>query len=132
MPDILKFYLPTSPRNRLIVVCTHQCNRTSSVFRANSGKVLQYILFFPKSLLKQARYTLQNRVCPQKHSQYTPEVLKSNSIIPKSPEKEEKAVAKHSLNLQFQTFSGLVALYLRLNLFSLLTFRRTGLNQDLV
>ena len=132
MPDILKFYLPISLSNGLIAVYTLQCNRTFSVFRAISGKALRYGIFFPKSGHYKARYTLQNRVCPQKHSQYTPEVLKSNSIIPKSPEKEEKAVAKHSLNLQFQTFSGLVALYLRLNLFSLLTFRRTGLNQDLV
>lgn len=115
MPDILKFHLPKSLSNGLIAVCTLQCNRTSSVFRAISGKVLQYILIFPKSLHKQARYTLQDWVCPQKHSQYTSEVAKSISNIPKSPEKEEKAVTKHSLSLQFQVFSGLFALYSLLN-----------------
>lgn len=99
MPDILKSYQPISLRNGLIAVCTLQSNRISSVFRTISGKVPQYILIFPKSLHKQARYTLQNRVFPQKHSYYTPEVVKSISNILKSPEKDEKAVAKHLLSL---------------------------------
>ncbi|WP_291861587.1 hypothetical protein [Marinilabilia sp.] len=115
MPDILKFYVPISLSNGLIAVCTLQCNRTFSVFPAISGKVLQHLLIFPKSLHKQARYTLQNRVYPQKHSHYTPEVAKSNSNILKSPEKDKKAVAKHSPNLHFQSFSGLFALYSPLN-----------------
>jgi hypothetical protein len=115
MPDILKFYLQISLSNGLIAVCTLQCNRTNSVFGAISGKVLQNILVFPKSLLIQANYTLKNRVCPQKHSRYPPEVAKSISIIFKSPEKEEKADGKHSLNLHFQSFSGLFILYSPLN-----------------
>jgi hypothetical protein len=115
MPDILKFYQPISLNNRLIAVCTLQYNRTSSVFRAITGKVPQYILNFPKSLRIQGRYTLQNRVCPQKHLQYTPEVVKSNSNIPKSPEKDGKAVAKHLRSLHFHTFSGLIMLYSPLN-----------------
>jgi len=115
MPDILEYYLPISLRNGLIAVCPLQCSRTSSVFRAISGKELQHLLNFPKSLHLQARYTLQNRVCPQKHSQYTNEALKSNLNILKSLEKDEKAVAKHSLSLHFQAFSGLFMLYSPLN-----------------
>ncbi|RCW28790.1 hypothetical protein DFO77_13627 [Marinilabilia salmonicolor] len=115
MPDILKFYLPISLRNGLIAVCTLQCNRTFSVFRTISGKVFQYILFFLKSFGNKPRYTLQNRVCPLKHSHYPPEVAKSISNNLKSPEKDEKAVAKHSLSLHFQAFSGLFMLYFPLN-----------------
>jgi hypothetical protein len=115
MPDILKIYLQISLSNGLIAVCSLQCNRTNSVFPAISGKVSQFILNFPNSLHKQARYTLQNRVYPQKHSHYTPEVAKSNSNILKSPEKDEKAVAKHSPSLHFQAFSGLFMLYSPLN-----------------
>ncbi len=115
MPDILKFYQPISLSNEPIAVCTLQCHRTSSVFRAISGKIFQFILNFSKSHKNQARYTLQNWVCPQKHSQYTPEVAKSISNILKSPEKEEKADEKHSLSLHFQAFSGLFALYPPLN-----------------
>ncbi|MFW5781380.1 MAG: hypothetical protein ACOCXD_02310 [Bacteroidota bacterium] len=115
MPDILKYYLPISLRNGLIAVWTLQCNRASSVFLAISGKAIQYLLIFPKSLPIQARYTFQNRVCPQKHSYYTPEVVKSISNILRSPEKDEKAVTKHSLSLHFQAFSGLFILYSPLN-----------------
>ena len=115
MPDILKCYQPIGLNNGLIAICPLQCNRTFSVFPAISGKVLQHLLIFPKSLHKQARYTLQNRVCPQKHLQYTPEALKSILNILKSPEKDEKAVTKHLLSLYFYAFSGLFMLYSPLN-----------------
>jgi hypothetical protein len=111
MPNILEYPLQISLSNGLIPVCTHLCNRTSSVFRAISGKVFQCILVFIKSCIIQAIYTLQNWVYPQKHFAYSCEVLKSKSNINKSPEKEEKAVVKHLLHLHIHAFLGLFILF---------------------
>jgi hypothetical protein len=115
MPDILEFYLQISLNYGLIAVCTHHCNRTSSVLHAVSGKVLHHHLVFPKSPLIQANCTLQNWACRKKNFQYTPEVPKSHSNILTSPKKAEEAGIKHSLNLHFQAFSGLFLLYSPLN-----------------
>lgn len=115
MPNILDYYLQASPIPGLFVVCIHHFHRTLSVFRANSGKVHQSISIFHQSRIIQAGYTLQNWVYAQKHFNYPVEAPKSISNILKSPEKEEKAVAKHLASLHFQAFSGLFALYSPLN-----------------
>ncbi len=115
MPNILEYPLKISLSYGLIPVCTHLCNRTLSVYHANFGKVIQSILDFLKSCIIQAKYTLQNWVCSQKHLQFTSEVLKSISNISKSPKKDEKAVVKHLLYLHFHTFSGLFLLFSILN-----------------
>jgi hypothetical protein len=115
MPDILEYYLQISLNYGLIVVCTLHCGRTTSVLRANSGKELQHIFVSPKSFQIWAIYALQNLAYPPKHSGYTPKVPKSSLNILTSPEKDEKAVEMHSLNLHFQSFSGLFLLYSPLN-----------------
>ncbi len=115
MPNILNYYLQASPIPGLFVVCIRHFYRTLSVFSANSGKVTQSISIFQQGRIIQAGYTLQNRVCPKKHLNYPLEAPKSISNILKSPEKEEKAVAKHLASLHFQAFSGLFAFYSPLN-----------------
>ncbi len=115
MPYILNCFLQASPIPGLFVVCIPQFHQTLSVFSANSGKIIQNILCFLKSRTIQARYTLQNWVYPKKHLNYTLEVLKSTSIILKSPKKEEKALSKHLIELHFQAFSWLFLLYSLLN-----------------
>jgi hypothetical protein len=115
MPNILEYHQQISLSIRLIPVCTLLYNRTFSVFSANSGKVIQSILFFLKACVVRSIYTLQNWICTKKHLQHTPEVPQSISIIIKSSKKEEKAVVKHLLHLHFQAFLGLFLLYSSLN-----------------
>jgi hypothetical protein len=115
MPNILEYYLQISLSDGLIAVCTHLCNRTFSVFRAISGKVIQSVLFFLKACVVWSIYTLQNWICTKKHLQHTAEVPKSISFIIKSPKKQGKAVTKHLLHLHFHAFSGLFLLYSSLN-----------------
>jgi len=101
MPYILKYYLQASPIPGLFVVCIPHFYRILSVFSANSDKVIQSILFFLKSRIIQAGYTLQNLVYTKKRLNYSLEVLKSTSNILKSPKKDEKALSKHLIRLHF-------------------------------
>jgi len=70
MPNIHEYYQQISLSNGLSTVCTHLCNRTFSVFRAISGKVIQCILVFLKNGIIQANYTRQNGVHPQAFAIY--------------------------------------------------------------
>ena len=116
MPNAVQYYLQISLAFRLIVVCTLHFSRIISFAVAILGKAVKSILFFLQSSLIQSRYTLQNWMSSQKLLQYSQEVLKSISNNLKSPQKDEKALPKHSLRLHFRAFSGLFQLYLPLNL----------------
>lgn len=116
MPNTVQYYLQISLTSGLIVICTLHFSRLISFAAAILGKAVKSILFFLQSSLIQSRYTLQNWMSSQKLLQYSQEVLKSISNNLKSPQKDEKALPKHSLRLHFRAFSGLFQLYLPLNL----------------
>lgn len=116
MPNTVRYYLQISLTSGLIVVCTLHFSRLISFARDILGKAAKSILLFFQSSLIQSKYTLQNWMSSQKLLQYSLEALKSISNNLKIPQKDEKALPKHSLRLHFRAFSGIFTLYLPLNL----------------